>query len=139
MVHVTRGAMATCYGIYKVLFDRGYPFSYDLRELADYYLGYRRLMAHWHAALPGRIIDVSYERLVADPVGEARRLLDALGLPWEPQCLEFDKNPAPVATASAAQVRRPIYASAVSVWRNYERELAPLAARLKAGGISIES
>jgi hypothetical protein len=139
MVHVTRGPMATCFGMYKVLFDRGYPFSYDLRELADYYLGYRRLMAHWCAVLPGRIIEVNYEQLVSDPAGEARRLIDALALPWEPQCLEFDKNPAPVATASAAQVRRPIYSGAVSVWRNYERELTPLAARLRAGGIPTDA
>lgn len=139
IVHVVRGPMATCYGIYRVLFDRGYPFSYDLGELADYYLGYRRLMAHWHAALPGRIIEITYENLVADAAGESRRLFNALALPWQPQCLDFDKHPAPVATASAAQVRRPIYSSAVSIWRQYERELAPLAARLKAGGISTDT
>jgi Sulfotransferase family/Tetratricopeptide repeat len=139
MVHVTRGPMATCFGMYKVLFDRGYPFSYDLQELADHYLGYRRLMAHWCAVLPGRIIEVNYEKLVADAAGEVRRLLDALALPWEPQCLAYERNPAPVATASAAQVRRPIYTSAVSVWRNYKRELAPLAARLEAGGIPADS
>lgn len=138
MVHVTRGAMATCYGMYKVLFDRGYPFSYDLRELADYYLAYRRLMAHWAAALPGRIIEVRYEKLVADTPGEVRRLLEALNLPWEPQCLDFHSNPAPVATASAAQVRRPIYPGAVAQWRHYQRELEPLAARLAAGGIGAE-
>jgi hypothetical protein len=139
IVHVTRSPMATCFGMYKVLFDRGYPFSYHLQELADYYLGYRRLMAHWCAVVPGRIIQVNYEKLVADAAGEVRRLLDALALPWEPQCLAFERNPAPVATASAAQVRRPIYTSAVSVWRNYKRELAPLAARLEAGGIPIDS
>jgi len=138
IVHVTRGPMATCYSMYKVLFDRGYPFSYDLHELADHYLGYRRLMAHWQAVLPGRIIEIAYEDLVADTEREARRLLDALALPWQPRCLDFDKNPAPLATASAAQVRRPIYSSAVSIWRNYESQLAPLAARLKAGGIHTE-
>ena len=131
--------MATCFGMFKVLFDRGYPFSYDLRELADYYLGYRRLMEHWYAALPGRIIDINYEKLVADPAAETRGLLDALALPWQPQCLNFHENPAPVATASAAQVRRPIYASAVSVWRNYQGELAPLAERLRAGGLATDA
>lgn len=139
IVHVTRGPMATCFGMYKVLFDRGYPFSYDLEELADYYLGYRRLMAHWHEALPGRIIEVAYEALVADPTRAARRLLDALGLSWEPQVLDFHQSPAPVATASAVQVRRPIYASAVALWRQYERELTPLAARLEAGGLALDA
>ena len=135
IVHVMRGPMATCYGIFKVLFDRGYPFSYDLGELADYYLGYRRLMAHWHATLPGRIIEIAYEDLISNTAREVQGLLDALSLPWQPQCLAFDKNPAPVATASAAQVRRPIYSSAVSIWRHYERELSPLAERLKAAGV----
>lgn len=139
IVHVIRGPMATCHGIFKVLFDRGYPFSYDLQELADYYVGYRRLMDHWYATLPGRIIEVRYEKLVADAAGETRRLLAALGLPWQPECLDFSKNPAPVTTASAVQVRRPIYSGAVSLWRNYERELAPLARRLRAAGISIDA
>jgi tetratricopeptide (TPR) repeat protein len=137
MVHVTRAPMATCYSIYKVLFAQGYPFSYDLVELADYYVGYRRLMAHWHATLPGRIIDIAYEDLVKDPEREARRLFDALALPWQPQCLDFERNPHPVATASASQVRRPLYTGAVSSWRHYERQLAPLAERLAAAGISI--
>ena len=139
IVHVTRGPMATCYGIFKVLFDQGYPFSYDLGELADYYLGYLRLMTHWHTTLPGRIIDIAYEDLVVNTASEVQRLLGALSLPWQSQCLEFDKNPAPVATASAAQVRRPIYSSAVSIWRHYERELSPLAARLKSAGVSTDS
>ncbi len=139
MVHVTRGAMATCYGTYKVLFRQGYPFSYDLLELADYYLGYRRLMAHWQAVLPGRIIEVSYERLVQDPATEAQRLLDALKLPWQRQCLDPESNPAAVATASAAQVRHPIHMRSLRLWRHYERELAPVAARLAAAGIAAEA
>ncbi len=138
IVHVTRGPMATCFAMYKVLFDRGYPFSYDLQELADYYLGYRRLMAHWHEVMPGRIVEIGYEALLRDPVAEARRLLDALGLPWEPGVLDFHQNPQPVATASAAQVRRPLYAGSVAIWRHYERELAPLAARLTAAGLALE-
>jgi hypothetical protein len=121
--------------MFKVLFDQGYPFSYDLSELADHYLGYRRLMAHWQEILPGRIVEIAYEELVADAAGTVRRLLDALHLEWQPQCLKFEKNPAPVATASAAQVRRPIYAGAVSIWQHYESELAPLAARLEAAGV----
>ncbi len=138
IIHVTRHPMANCHAMYKVLFERGYPFSYQLGELAEYYLGYRRLMTHWHATLPGRIIDVAYEDLVARSAQESARLLRLLGLPWQSACLESHKNPAPVATASAAQVRRPIYDTAVSAWRHYERELEPLAARLRAGGVSID-
>jgi tetratricopeptide (TPR) repeat protein len=137
IIHVTRHPLANCYGMYKVLFDRGYPFSYDLAELADYYLGYRRLMAHWQAALPDRIIEIAYEDLVARSELVTPRLLQSLGLPWQASCLEFHDNPAPVATASAAQVRRPIYTSAVAAWRNYEQQLAPLAARLRAAGVRI--
>jgi tetratricopeptide (TPR) repeat protein len=138
MVHVTRDPLANCYAMYKILFDQGYPFSYDLNELADYYLAYRRLMLHWASVLPGRIIDVAYEKLVAEPTVQVPRLLTGLNLPWEAQCLEFHTNAAPVATASAAQVRRPFYQNSVAAWRNFERELAPLARRLRAGGLQID-
>lgn len=139
IVHVTRGPMATCYGVYKVLFNQGYPFSYDQIELAGYYLAYRRLMQHWHTALPGRIIEIAYEDLVADASSTIRGLLAALDLPWEQGCLHFHENSAPAATASAAQVREPLHTRAVGLWRHYARELAPMAARLKAGGISLET
>jgi hypothetical protein len=139
MVHVVRGPLATCLSIYKVLFDRGYPFSYDLEELALYYAGYRRLMDHWKQALPGRLIEIEYESLVAQPETEIRRLCSALGIAFDPRCLAFEQNPTPVATASAAQVRQPLYADSVTSWRHYARELAPLAARLRASGVVPEA
>jgi tetratricopeptide (TPR) repeat protein len=135
IIHLTRHPLAACHAMFKTLFKDGYPFSYDLNELAAYYAGYRRLMRHWHAAMPQAILDVSYEALVADLEGETRRVLAYLGLALEPGCLEFHRNPNPSATASAAQVRRPLYASSVGLWRNYERELAPLRAALIAAGI----
>jgi tetratricopeptide (TPR) repeat protein len=135
IVHVRRHPMATCFGVFKVLFDQGYPFSYDLAEIADYYIAYRRLMAHWQATLPGRIIDICYEALVADTAAQSRALIAALGLGWEDACQDFHRNPAPSTTASASQIRRPIYSSAVSLWRNYAGALAPLRARLEAAGI----
>jgi hypothetical protein len=138
IVHVTRDPVATCYGIFKVLFDQGYPFSYDLTELADYYAAYHRLMAHWRRALPGRIIDFGYEALVADSASQVPQLLHAVGLSWQAACLHSHHNPAPVATASAAQVRRPIYSSAVALWRNYESELQPLINRLKTNGVPLQ-
>ena len=139
LVHVTRGPLATCLSIYKVLFDRGYPFSYDLDELADYYAAYRRLMDHWKRVLPGRPIEIEYESLVARPEQAIRDLFAALGIPFDPRCLAFERNPAPVATASAAQVRRPLYADSAAAWRHYTRELAPLAARLRASGVDPEA
>ncbi|MDP9064665.1 MAG: tetratricopeptide repeat protein [Pseudomonadota bacterium] len=138
IVHVTRHPLATCYGAYKVLFDQGYPFSYDLKELADYYVAYRRLMAHWQTILPRDIIEINYERLVADPEGECRRLLTALDLEWDAGCLKFHENPSPTATASATQVRRPVYTKAVAHWRNFSTELNPVRERLVAGGVPVD-
>jgi len=135
-VHVTRHPMAVCYAMYKVLFGQGYPFSYDLGEIAAYYIGYRRLMEHWQATLPGRLYQVAYEDLVRDPAGQGRALLGAVDLAWEDQCLQSHKNAAPVATASASQVRRPIYTSSVALWRHYASQLEPISSRLLAAGIA---
>jgi tetratricopeptide (TPR) repeat protein len=138
IVHVTRHPMAVCYAMYKVLFGQGYPFSYDLGEIADYYIAYRRLMEHWRTSLPGRVYEVAYEDLVSDPEGQGRALLAAMDLVWQDQCLHSHNNAAPVATASASQVRRPIYTSSVSLWRRYEPQLAPLRSRLLAAGIALD-
>jgi len=138
IVHVSRGAMASCYAMYKTLFKDGYPFSYDLTELGRYYLAYRRLMQHWEATLPGAIHHLSYERLVADQPGESRRLLEFCGLEWEEACEEFHRNPSPATSASAAQVRRPLYDTSVAQWRHYAQELQPLAQQLREAGVALE-
>jgi tetratricopeptide (TPR) repeat protein len=135
IVHVTRHPMASCYAMFKTLFKDGYPFSYDLNDVARYYVGYRRLMDHWRQTMPGVIYDISYERLVRDPENESRRLLAACGLEWQRECLEFYRNPTATTTASASQVRRPIYDSSLTQWRNYETQLAGLRAQLLAAGI----
>lgn len=135
IVHVSRSPMAACYAVYKMLFEDGYPFSYDLEEIARYYLAYRRLMDHWHATMPAAIHRLSYEALVADQLGESRKLLEFCALDWEAACAVFHRNPAPTTTASAVQVRRPIYDSSVSQWRHYEPQLAPLRALLDAAGV----
>jgi tetratricopeptide (TPR) repeat protein len=135
IVHVFRTPMAACYAMFKTLFKDGYPFSYDLSEIARYYSGYRRLMDHWQTTLPGTIHSIGYEALVADPLDEIRKLLDFCGLEWQESCAEFHKNPAPITTASAAQARRPLYDSSVSQWRHYAEELAELSALLNAAGI----
>ncbi|MFL6601110.1 MAG: tetratricopeptide repeat-containing sulfotransferase family protein [Steroidobacteraceae bacterium] len=137
IVHVTRHPLASCYAMFKTLFKDGYPFSYDLDDIARYYVGYRRLMDHWRRSMPGAIYDISYERLVRDPEGESRRLLAACGLEWQRECLEFYRNPTATTTASAAQVRRPIYDSSLNQWRQYETQLGGLRAQLLAAGIDL--
>ncbi|HMD74124.1 MAG TPA: sulfotransferase [Steroidobacteraceae bacterium] len=132
IIHVTRHPMAVAYAMYKTLFKHGYPFSYDLTDIARYYGAYRRLMDHWRRSSPGAIYEVSYEGLVADQLGETRGLLAHCGLDWEESCAAFHQNPSASTTASASQVRRPIYGSSVAQWRHYEAELAPLKEALKA-------
>lgn len=139
IVHLRRGPMDACYAIYKTLFRMAYPFSYDLDDLARYWLGYDALMAHWRRLLPAeRFLEIDYEDLVANQEAVSRRLVAHAGLDWEDACLHFERNPQASLTASAAQVRQPIYRSSVGLWRRYQRELAPLATRLRAAGIDID-
>ena len=139
VIHMRRHPLDSCYAIYKTLFRAGYPFSYSLQETGRYYLAYRGLMSHWRSTLPGAFLDVDYEALIADPAGQARRIFDYLGLDWEDGCLEFHRRAGAAATASAAQVRQPIYSSSVGMWRNYARQLAPLAERLRERGIDVDA
>jgi tetratricopeptide (TPR) repeat protein len=139
IVHLVRHPMASCYAMYKALFRQGYPFSYDLGELARFYAGYRRLMDHWRTQMPNVIHDVRYEDLVRSPREVTEELLAFCGLDWHEGCLEFHANPAPSTTASAAQVRRPLYSSSVDLWQHYRAELAPMEAGLRACGIDPES
>ena len=139
IIHLTRHPMDACYAIYKTPFDQAYPYSYDLQDLGRYYIAYRQLMEHWHALLPGRILDVAYEDLVSDTEGTIRQVLEHCDLPWQPACLNFHENLSPTNTASAAQVRQPVYTSSVAKWRHVEQWLAPLQAILDKAGISTES
>ncbi|HEX9208435.1 MAG TPA: sulfotransferase [Steroidobacteraceae bacterium] len=135
IVHLMRDPMDTCYAVYKTVFINMYHFSYRLDELAEFYVAYRRTMDHWHRVLPGVIYDVSYERLVADPEGEARRLLEWCGLPWHAGALDFHRSAAASTTASSAQVRKPIYRSSVAKWRNVADQMQPVLQRLAAAGL----
>jgi len=138
IIHVRRGAMDVCYAMYKTLFRMAYPFSYDLSDLARYYLAYRELMAHWRKALPDRFLEIDYEDLVANQERVTRRLVAHCGLDWEDACLAFEKNERPSLTASAAQVRQKIYGSSVGLWRAYGGELEPLARMLGTTDVDIE-
>ena len=137
IVHVRRNPMDTCYAVYKTLFQRAYPFSYDLDDLARYFIAYWHLMEHWRQVLPDRMIEVHYEDLVENPAVEGRRLIEACGLDWEDSMAEFHRNPTASMTASASQVRRPVYRSSVGKWRRYASELRPLSDKLEAAGIPV--
>ena len=137
IVHLRRHPVDSCLSMYRTLFRAGNPFSYDLDDLAEYYIAYDTLMKHWHTLLPGRVLDVSYEDLVDNQERVSKEIITHCGLDWEPECLEFDKNKAPVATASAAQVRKPVYRDALARWRRFESQLAPLIVRLREAGINF--
>jgi Flp pilus assembly protein TadD len=117
--------------------SRYYDYSYDLMDIAHYYARFDRLMAFWRAALPGRILELRYEELVADQEVETRRLLMHCGLDWSNACLNFHQNTAPVSTPSAAQVRRPIYRDSVARWTLHRDALAPVIRFFEAEGIAI--
>lgn len=102
----------------------------DLEHIAARILDYRRLMEHWRRVLPVPLLEVDYEETVADLEGVARRLVDWVGLPWDPSCLAFHETKRPVRTASVTQVRQPIYARSVARWKPYEPALAALLRRL---------
>lgn len=135
IVHLSRHPMDSCFAMFKTLFRMGYPFSYDFGDLAAYYAAYRRLMEYWRRVLPGRLVEVRYEDLVENHEGETRRLVAACGLDWQDACLDFHQNQAPVSTASAVQVRRPIYREAVGRWRRLGASLDPLRAALAKAGV----
>jgi tetratricopeptide (TPR) repeat protein len=126
IIDARRHPLDSCFGSYKQLFAKGQSFSYDLVEVGEYYLQYRRLMNHWHEVLPGFVLEVHYEDVVADLESQVRRILEYCELPWEDECLRFHETDRPVKTASSEQVRRPIYSSSVNLWRNYEEHLDEL-------------
>ncbi|SHH95593.1 tetratricopeptide repeat-containing sulfotransferase family protein [Ferrimonas marina] len=134
IVHIQRHPMATCYAIYKQWFDRAYPFSYDQQELAQYYHGYRQLMAHWQQHYGERIHSVQYETLLEAPEATCRALLSHCGLDWDPAVLAFHRQTQASTTASASQVRQPLYQSSKAQWQHYRQQLAPLAKRLTEMG-----
>jgi tetratricopeptide (TPR) repeat protein len=138
IIHMRRHPVDNCYAMYKTLFRAGYPFSYSLQEVGRYYIAYRGLMDHWRKTIPGAFLEVDYESVIAEQEGESRRILDYLGLEWEDACLEFHRHRGPAATASAAQVRQPIYSTSVGLWRNYARQLGPLAKKLHEHGIEFD-
>ncbi|MGH8192789.1 MAG: tetratricopeptide repeat-containing sulfotransferase family protein [Woeseiaceae bacterium] len=130
IVDARRHPMACCFSNFKQLFADGQEFTYDLEEMARYYRGYAELMEHWDRVLPGRILRVRYEQVVADLDSQVRRILDFLDLPFEQACLDFHRTERSVRTPSSEQVRQPIYQGGLGQWRNFEPYLTALKDRL---------
>ena len=126
VIDARRHPLDACFSTFKQHFASGQAFSYDLKDLGRYYRAYLSLMDHWDTVLPGKVLRVQYEELVREPEAQIRRLLDHCGLAFEPACLAFHQTRRPVRTASAEQVRQPIYTTAVAHWRHFEAELEPL-------------
>jgi hypothetical protein len=126
IIDARREPMACCFGNLKQLFAHGQEFTYAIEDIARYYRTYLELMRHWDAALPGRVLRVQYEDVVADLEANVRRLLDYCGLEFERSCVEFYRTERSVRTASSEQVRQPIYREALEQWRHYEPWLGPL-------------
>jgi tetratricopeptide (TPR) repeat protein len=126
IIDARRHPLDCCFSTFKQHFAEGQTFSYDLDDLGRYYRCYLSLMDHWDSVLPGKVLHVQYEELVCDPETHIRRLLDHCRLPFEDACLTFHLTRRSVRTASAEQVRQPIYTSGVGYWRHFENELQPL-------------
>ena len=126
VIDARRHPMACCFSGYKQLFGEGQEFSYGLEEIGNYYRQYVDLMDHWNAVLPGFVLQVQHEDVIADLEGQVRRILDFCGLEFEEACVEFHKTKRTVRTPSAEQVRQPINTSGVDQWCNFEAHLDPL-------------
>ncbi|WP_417483215.1 tetratricopeptide repeat-containing sulfotransferase family protein [Maricaulis sp.] len=126
IIDARREPMACCFSGFKQLFAEGQEFTYGLEEIGRYYRGYVDLMRHWDTVLPGEILRVQYEDVVADLETQVRRILDFCGLPFEPACLDFHKTDRAVRTASSEQVRQPINRTGIEQWRHFDAHLNPL-------------
>lgn len=127
IVYVRRDPIDTCLSCYFQDFANAANFTMALSDLAHYYREHHRLVTHWRASLPqGALLEVPYADLVADPEAWSRRIIDFIGLPWDPRCLEFHLTRRSVVTASSWQVRQRIYSSSVGRWRNYRKFIGPL-------------
>jgi tetratricopeptide (TPR) repeat protein len=135
ILHAARDPVDTGFACYRQLFASGNETLYDLAEIGAEHRRYRQLMDHWSAILPGRMVEVSYEALVADPDRQIAALVtEAAGLTWDAATLRFYERVGGVATASATQVRQPIYQSSVQRWRRHADALEPLIAALGVYG-----
>ncbi|NNE57090.1 MAG: hypothetical protein HKN36_03190 [Hellea sp.] len=137
IVVLKRGAMDTCFSMYKQVFTWAYKFSYDLEHIGRYYVAYDNLMKHWKALLGDRVVDVDYETLARNPGQEIPKLIESLGLGFEEACLNFHLNERASTSASSVQVRSKINTGSIGRWRHFEDQLQPLQMILQNAGIAI--
>jgi tetratricopeptide (TPR) repeat protein len=131
-IHIYRDPIDTCVSTYKTLFGHDmYPESYNLNTLATYYKHYSDLMEFWNCEFPTQIINVAYEDLITNPSANFNKVFDRVGLQWRDKFLNFEANINPVGTASAGQVRKPIYKSSMNKWENYQPQIDLLIRQLK--------
>ncbi len=136
IIHMRRDPIDTCLSCFSLLFTGDHPYCYDLGELGRYYRAYQMVMEHWRQVLPaGVMLDVRYEEVVADVEGQARQIVAYCGLEWDDACLDFYKTQRPIRTASATQVRQPIYRTSVGRWKPYHHLLQPL---IKELGVELD-
>ncbi len=142
IICLRRGAMDACLSNFRQLFRTSYSYynyAYSLEDTAHYYAHFARLMAHWQTILPAnRFMQINYEDIIFEQETQTRRLINFCNLPWEEACLDFHQNQAPVATASAVQVRQPLYSSSIGRWKRYGEAIERLKQALLAEGIEPE-
>lgn len=139
IIVVTRSPADNLFAMYSTLFGSGYPFSYDLGELVRYHAAYRDLTAHWKRTLGDQLMEVSYEAFIAAPDNVGPRIAAHVGVDWRSEMVRVEENRTASATASAAQVRQPIYGKSVGRWRNYARHLTLMLQALEADGVDLEA
>ena len=130
LIHCRRDVRDVALSIWLTEFGQ-LRWACDVEDIAGRIDDYRRLIDHWRCVLPSPILEVDYEEIVANPENAARKLVDWCGLEWDPACLAFYKTQRAVRTPSTAAVRQPVYSTSVARWKNYERRLARLFAKLK--------
>lgn len=127
IIHAIRDPMDSCFSCFTHLFKDSMPFAYDLTALGNYYTLYAKAMQHWHTVLPQTaIFNLPYEQMIANHEALSKQLIEYIGLPWDPNCLQFYKNTRIVKTASLTQVRKPIYKTSIQRWKHFASELEPL-------------
>lgn len=142
MICMRRNPLDTCLGNLREPFSPTsifHGYSFDLLDIGRYYVMYDRLMAHWRRTMPGRILEIDYETLIASQATVTRQLLDYCELPWNEACMHFDRNPAPSTTASSLQVREPLHRSALQRWKHYATHLISLRQLLENAGVDCDS
>jgi tetratricopeptide (TPR) repeat protein len=134
---VRRSPLDSCFAMYRTLFGEAYPFSYDFEDLARYYAAYESLVRHWRESFGETLYEVEYENLVKNPLHVGASIAEHCGLNWSARAIEVHKSASVSLTASAAQIRRPIYGSSSGRWRHYRTHLEPLVHALRHCGVSL--